>query len=182
MYNSKDLITDKDLTFLSYNQTVNCEFRLEDLIESPLWNVDTSNGLVKAIPLFNCDLITSSNPSDKVLDDNKCIICQNIYETLIKCTSNDTGSVHYYTVELYPYCPYTKLDVIDEVVVYCIVYDEFLNRLGNVDVDVYMDGTLTDTVKSDSNGICRFNVDQDCTVYFMYGSVESDEIVITGGD
>ena len=182
MYNSKDMCVDSELTFLSFNQTVNCEFRLDELLESPLWVTNNDNGLIKAIPLFNCDLITSSNLSDKVLDDNKCIILQDIGETLIQCTSNDTGSVHFYSVELYGYCPYSILDGVDEVPVYCILHDEYLNCVGNVDVDVYIDDEIVDTVVSDSNGICKYNVDQACTVKFVYGELESNEVIITGGD
>ena len=71
IYNSKELIVDPELTFLSYNQTVNLEFRLEDLLVSPLWFSESVDGLVKCVPLFNCDEIVSSNPSDKVLDGNR---------------------------------------------------------------------------------------------------------------
>ena len=176
------MVVDSELTFLSYNQTVNCEFRVEELEDSDLWMVNTDNGLIKAVPLFNCDKIVSSNPSDNVLDDNKCIICQPVDETLIQCISNDTGGIHYYTVELYSYTAYSKLDVIDEVIVYCILYDEYLNRLGMVEVEVYIDDTLTDKVTSDNNGICRYPVDQACEVMFKYGNVESNTVTITGGE
>ena len=182
MYNSKDMLVDSDLTFLSYNQTVNCEFRLSELLTSDLWMVNTDNGLVKAVPLFNCDNIVSSNESDKILDNNKCVILHNVSDTIISCTSNDTGSIHYYSVELYCYTPYSKLDVIDEVTVYCILSDEYLNTVGNVDVDVYIDDEIVDTVTSDSNGICRYRVDQDCDIKFVYGETESNEVTITGGD
>lgn len=182
MYNSKDMCVDKDLTFLSFNQTVNCEFRVDELLESDLWMINNNNGLIKAVPLFNCDNIISSNPSDKVLDNNKCIILQNLPKSLIQCTSNDTGSIHFYSVELYGYCPYSILDVVDEVPVYCILHDEYLNCVGNVDVDVYIDDELTSTVTSDSNGVCRFSVDQPCTVKFVYDSLESNEIIIVSGE
>ena len=181
MYNSKDKIIDKDLTFLSYNQTINKEFTLQEIKNSDLWVTDTSTGLVKAIPLFNCDSIVSDNPSDTVFG-NECIICENVNGTLIQCTSNDTGGIHYYTVELYSYAPYSKLDVISEVSVYCIVYDEYLNRLGNVNVDVYVDDTLIDTVLTDHTGVARYKVDQACSVVFKYGSVESNVVTISGDD
>lgn len=174
------MCVDSELTFLSFNQTVNCEFRLDELLESPLWLTNNDNGLIKAIPLFNCDLITSSNLSDRVLDDNKCIILQDIGETLIQCTSNDTGSVHFYSVELYAYTAYSKLDRISEVVVFCILHDEYLNTVNGVDVEVYVDDELVGTVTSDSNGVCRFSVDQPCTVKFVYDSLESNEIIVSG--
>ena len=178
MYNSKELVVDPELTFLSYNQTINVEFTLEEILDSPLWIVNSDNGLIKAIPLFNCDKITSSNSSDKILDNNKCVILQNVSETLITCTSDDTGSIHYYSVELYAYTPYTKLGVINEVTVYCILHDEYLNTLGNVGVDVYIDDELSGNVTSDSNGVCRFKVNQTCTVKFVYGELESNSVVI----
>ena len=178
MYNSKDLVVDEDLTFLSYNQTINAEFTVEEILDSPLWSVNSDNGLIKAIPLFNCDKITSSNESDKVLDDNKCVILENNVDTIVKCISDDTGSMHYYAIELYAYAPYTKLDVIDEVTVYCILHDEYLNTVGNVNVDVYIDDEISGNVTSDSNGVCRFKVDQPCTVRFVYGELESNIVVI----
>ena len=182
MYNSKDLVVDEDLTFLSYNQTVNAEFTVEEILDSPLWSVNSDNGLIKAIPLFNCDKITSSNESDKVLDDNKCVILENDVDTIVKCISDDTGSMHYYAIELYAYAPYSSLDLIDELTVYCILHDEYLNTVGNVNVDVYLDGELSGSVVSDSNGVCRFHVDQPCTVKFVYGELESNSVVISGGE
>ena len=178
MYNSKDLVVDEDLTFLSYNQTINAEFTLEEILDSPLWSINSDNGLIKAIPLFNCDKITSSNSSDKVLDSNKCVILENDMDTIVKCISDDTGSMHYHSVELYAYAPYTKLDVISEVTVYCILHDKYLNTVGNVNVDVYIDDELSGSVLSDSNGVCRFKVEQPCTVRFVYGELESNIVVI----
>lgn len=182
MYNSKEMCVDKDLTFLSYNQTINAEFTLEEILDSPLWSINSDNGLIKAIPLFNCDKITSSNESDKVLDDNKCVILENDVDTIVKCISDDTGSMHYYAIELYAYAPYSSLDLIDELTLYCILHDEYLNTVGNVNVDVYLDGELSGSVVSDSNGVCRFNVDQPCTVKFVYGELESNSVVISGGE
>ena len=181
MYNSKDLILDRDLTFLSFNQTINAEFTVDEILTSDLWVTNNDNGLIKAIPLFNCDLITSSNSSDIVLDDNKCIICQNVGETLVQCISNDTGSIHYYSVELYAYCPYSKLDVIDSISVFCVLADEYLNTVNNVSVDVYIDDEIVDTVMTDSNGICKYKVDQPCSVKFVYGELESNVVSISGG-
>ena len=180
IYNSKELILDKDLTFLSYNQTVNLEFRLEDLLVSPLWFSESVDGLVKCVPLFNCDLITSSNPSDRVLDGNRCVICEDIADTLISCSSADTGGVHYYSVELYAFAPYPVLDVVDEVIVYCVLNDEYLNSVGGVNVDVCVDGELVGTVLSDGDGLCRFRVEEPCTVRFVYGESVSDDVVIGG--
>ena len=178
MYNSKELVVDPELTFLSYNQTINVEFTLEEILDSPLWSVNSDNGLIKAIPLFNCDKITSSNSSDKILDNNKCVILENDMDTIVKCISDDTGSMHYHSVELYAYAPYTSLGLIDEVTVYCILHDEYLNTVANVNVDVYIDDEISGNVTSDTNGVCRFNVNQLCTVKFVYGELESNSVVI----
>ena len=180
MYNSKERILDSDLTSLSFNQTVNLEFRLDDLLESDLWVVNDSNGLIKAIPLFNCDQILSSNPNDIILDSNKCIILENNTDSLIQCISSDTGGVHYYNLELYAYTPYTRLDVISELSVYCIVYDEYMNTVNNVDVDVYVDNELVSTVTTDNKGVCKFKIKEPSNIKFKYNLVESNQITIIG--
>ena len=182
MYNSKELILDNELTFLSYNQTINKEFTVEEIKTSPLWKTVTGGGLVRAIPLFNCDKIVSSNDDDIVLETNQCIICQNVDETLVQCISDDTGGIHYYTLELYAFTPYSKLDLVDEVTVYCIVGDEYLNTLNDVEISVYVDDELTTTVLTDNQGIARYKVDSACTVQFKYGETESNTITITGGE
>lgn len=182
IYNSKELVVDPELTFLSYNQTINAEFTVEEILDSPLWSVNSDNGLIKAIPLFNCDKITSSNSSDKVLDSNKCVILENDMDTIVKCISDDTGGMHYHSIEVYAYAPYSSLDLIDELTLYCIIHDEYLNTVGNVNVDVYIDDELSVSVLSDSNGVCRFKVDQPCTVKFVYGELESNSVVISGGE
>lgn len=172
---------DNELTFLSYNQTINKEFTVSEIKTSDLWKTTINGGLIRAIPLFNCDTIVSSNESDIVLDDNKCVICQDVNDTLIQCISNDTGGIHYYTLELYAYTPYSKLDVIDEVTVYCIVYDEYLNTLNDVEVKVIVDDEPVSTVTTDNQGIARYKVSEACTVKFNYGETESNTITITGG-
>ena len=173
---------DTELTFLSYNQTINKEFTVSEIKTSDLWKTTINGGLIRAVPLFNCDTILSSNESDIVLDSNKCVICQDVNDTLIQCISADTGGVHFYSLELYAFTPYSKLDVIDEVTVYVIVSDEYLNTLGDVEVSVYVDDELTTMVSTDNQGIARYKVNEACTVKFMYGESESNEITITGGD
>ena len=64
---------------------------------------------------------------------------------------------------------------------YCIVYDEYLNTLNNVEVDVYVDNTLNTTVTTDNQGIARFKVDTASSVKFVYGTSESESIIINGG-
>ena len=182
MYNSKQLILDNELTFLSYNQTINREFTVEEIKTSPLWKTNVGNGLVKAIPLFNCDKIVSNNSDDIVLETNQCIICQNVDETIVECISNDTGSIHYYTVECYAFVPYSKLDVIDELTVYVIVYDDYLNTLNDVPINVLIDDTVVGQIQTDNNGIGRFTVNEPCEISFEYNGTESNSIQITRGE
>ena len=90
MYNSKDLVVDEDLTFLSYNQTINAEFTVEEILDSPLWSVNSDNGLIKAIPLFNCDKITSSNSSDYKIKKST----QGQLQVLLNCKYYQSSSMY----------------------------------------------------------------------------------------
>ena len=170
---------DTELTFLSYNQTINKEFTVSEIKTSDLWKTTINGGLIRAVPLFNCDSIVSSNESDIVLDSNKCVICQDVADTLIQCISADTGGIHYYTLELYAFAPYSVLDVVSELTVYCVLADEYLNTLGDVEVAVVVDDETVSTVTTDNQGIARYKVNEACTVKFMYGESESNEITIT---
>lgn len=134
--------------------------------------------VVKAVPLFNCDRILSSNGSDVVLDINKCIILKNNSDTVVTVESDDTGSIHYYDSVLYAYAPYCQLNGLNELVVYCIVYDKYLNTLNNVEVSVYVDNELNTIIKTNNEGLCEFKVDTACTVKFKYEDTTSNEITI----
>ena len=179
------MIVDEELTFLSYNQTINKEFNVAEILDSDLWNVTElkSGTLYKAIPLFNCDTIVSSNTNDIVLDTNQCIVLNNVEDTVIECISDDTGAIHYYSLQLYAFTPYSTLDVIDEVTVYCIVYDEYLNTLNNVELNVCIDNEVISTVVTDNQGIARFKVTEPCEVSFCYNGTDlSNTITISGGE
>lgn len=58
---------------------------IEEIIDSPLFNVNFIESIIEIIPLFNFDTISSSNQYDKVLD-NKLIICEYKPETVITCS------------------------------------------------------------------------------------------------
>ena len=91
IYNSKELVVDPELTFLSYNQTINAEFTVEEILDSPLWSVNSDNGLIKAIPLFNCDKITSSNKTIEAL-------IKSIYHKGIREERSELANLHvFYT-------------------------------------------------------------------------------------
>lgn len=182
MYNSPELILDQELTFLSYKQGVNCEFTVDEILDSPLWVTDNTNGIIKAIPLLNADNIVSSNPDDIVLD-NKCVILQDNENTIISLVTDDVGSIHFHSLQLYAFAPYTVLDVVDEVTVYCIVCDEYLNTLNNVEVNVLIDSEVVATVKTDNQGIARYKVSEPCTVSFCYNGTDlSNSVMISGGE
>lgn len=54
-------------------------------INRECWEVEEiDNGnFVRIKPLFICSRISSSNPFDTVIEDNKCLICQNKMDTII---------------------------------------------------------------------------------------------------
>lgn len=179
MYNSGDLLLDSDLTFLSFNQCVNHSFTCDDVLSSYLWSVSRVGELVyRCVPLFNCDLIESSNGEDVVLDGNRCLIMVYDDDTVVSCSSDDTGGVHYHSVRLEAFTPYTRLDVLDTVTVYCIVFDEYLNTVNNVLVDVLVDEELVSQVYTDNDGRCSFSVREACSVQFRYGELLSNIITV----
>ena len=182
LYNSADMCMDKELTFLSFEQKVNAEFTVDEILDGDLWKVYANGGVYKCIPLFNCDKLVSSNTNDIVLEDNKCLILQYDDDTIVTAVSDDVGSTHYYSLQLYAFTPYSKLDVISEVSVYCIVYDEFLNTLNNVTVNVLIDGTVTGQIQSNNQGLCKYTVSGPCEVSFEYDENLSNTIMISGGE
>lgn len=182
MYNSKDMCVDKELTFLSFEQKINKEFTVQDIVEGDLWKVYDNGGVYKCIPLFNCDLISSSNDLDIVVEDNKCLILTVDDDTVVTVSSEDTSEIHYYTVELYAFTPYTKLDLVDELSVYCIIYDEFLNTLNNITVNVVVDGDNVGQIQTNSQGICKYTITEPCEISFEYDANVSNLIQISGGE
>ena len=180
MYNSKELIFDRELTFLSYGQPINGEFTVEEILNGNLWKVYAVNdNIYKAIPLFNCDKLVSTNSKDIILEDNKCLILNVDEDTIISAISNDVGSTHHYSLQLYAFTPYSKLDVIDEVSVYCIVYDKFLNTLNNIIINVLVDGDVTAQIQTNNQGLCKYTISEACEVSFEYDDNVSNSILIT---
>lgn len=171
---------DKELTFLSFEQKVNAEFTVDEIISGDLWKVYANGGVYKCIPLFNCDKLVSSNSKDIVVDDNKCLILHVDDDTIVTAVSDDVGSTHYYSLQLYAFTPYSKLDVISEVSVYCIVYDEFLNTLNNISVNVLINGDVVAQIQTSNNGIAKYTVSEPCEVSFEYDENVSNLIQIGG--
>ena len=180
MYNSENKCLDKNLTLLSFNQKINKSFTIDEIKESDLWVVEEIDDVLRCIPLFNCDNIVSSNGEDIVLDDNQCLVCNNDHSTVISCISDDTGGIHYHDISLYAYTPYSKLDLIDNIVVYCVVYDNYLNTLNNVEVTVVVDSTFAGTVITDNNGICKYSVNEPSEIIFNYADNDSNSVIING--
>lgn len=176
MYNSSEKIMDNDLTNLSYKQGINRSFTMSEVLTGGLWHIIHGNGFYKCIPLFNCDIITSSDSRDSVLDDNQCLITIGDEDTVISCSSDDTGGIHYHNIHCYAYTPYNKLDLIDEMYVYCIVYDEYLNTLNNVLVNVLIDGDVVAQTSTNNQGICKYKIMEQCSVQFSYNENESNII------
>ena len=181
MYNSKEMCMDSELTFLSYSQKINQEFSVSDILTGDLWKVYDNDGVYKCIPLFNCDLIVSSNDSDIVVENNKCLILTVDEDTIVTVLSDDTGSIHYHSLQLYAFTPYARLDVIDEVCVYCIVYDEFLNTLNNITVNVIVDDDVVAQIQTNNTGIAEYIVSEQCDISFEYDENISNMIMISGG-
>ena len=179
MYNSVDMCMDKELTFLSFEQKVNAEFTVDEIISGDLWKVYANGGVFKCIPLFNCDKLVSSNTNDIVLEDNKCLILHVDDDTIVTAVSDDVGSTHYYSLQLYAFAPYTTLDI-DEVSVYCIVYDEFLNTLNNITLNVVIDGDIVGQIQTSNTGIAKYTVSEPCEVSFEYSENVSNLIQIGG--
>lgn len=183
LYNSADMCMDKELTFLSFEQKVNAEFTVDEILNGDLWvTLAVSDGVFKCIPLFNCDKLVSSNTNDIVLEDNKCLILHVDDDTIVTALSDDVGSTHYYSLQLYAFAPYTKLDIIDDVVISVIVYDEFLNTLNNITLNVVIDGDIVGQIQTSNTGIGKYTVSEPCEVSFEYGENLSNLIVISGGE
>lgn len=183
MYNSKDLCFDENLTFLSYKQPINAEFTINEILTGDLWKTyQINDNLYKAFPLFNCDRLVSTNSKDIILEDNKCVILHVDDDTIINAISDDVGSIHYYSLQLYAFTPYSKIDVIDEVTVYCIVYDEFLNTLNNITLNVLVDGYETAKIQTDNQGIAKYDITEPSEVSFEYNGNLSNSVSIMGGE
>ena len=183
MYNSEELIFGRELTFLSFKQPINAEFTVEEILTGDLWKTyQINNNIYKCIPLFNCDKLVSTNTKDIILENNKCLILHVNDDTIISAISDDVGSTHHYTLQLYAFTPYSKLDVVDELSIYCIVYDEFLNTLNNIIINVLVDGDVTTQIQTNNQGLCKYTVSEACTVSFEYDENISNAVVIQGGE
>ena len=156
MYNSIELTFDKELTTLSYQTKINAEFKIDEIQDSDLWEIEAINDdIIKAIPLFNCEQIISSNTDDIVLEENKCIILQIDEDTIIKCISKDRPEIHYFHMQIYSWIPYTTTDPTGEIV-YSILADEYMNPMGNAEIEVVRNNKVEDILITDNNGLFEY--------------------------
>ena len=72
-------IADNELTQYHKKINVNTHYKLSDVITNSeglfIVKQQSSTNVYKIIPLFNCERIESTNPEDKVIEENKGIIC-----------------------------------------------------------------------------------------------------------
>ena len=161
MYNSTDIIMDEELTILSYQTKINAEFKIDEIQTSDLWETETINdNIIKAVPLFNCEQIISSNPDDIVLEENKCIILQIDEDTIIKCTSEDRPDIHFYHMQIYSWIPYTTTDPTGEII-YSILADEYMNPMVSAEIEVVRNGEVEEILKTDNQGLFEYTVPSD---------------------
>ena len=180
MYNTS--IFDKKLTKLSYNHKINKEFVLEDIKntnnnDSKLWKIFNLNGVLKLIPLFNCDNIVSNNSNDIILDKNKCVICIDDDSTIISCISENKNDLIFHGLNLHAFTVYPTLSN-GKAVFYCIAYDYFNHLVNNEEIDVYIDNELITSVLTDKDGLCEFIVNEPCNIQFKKDDVESEILTI----
>jgi len=56
-------------------------------LDHEYWKLEEQDkgNFLRIYPLFNTVKFKSSNPMDKVVEDNKCLICENKVNTVITC-------------------------------------------------------------------------------------------------
>lgn len=71
---------------LSRVEQVELVLKISEL-DNRYWNIENMDdgNILRIIPLFNCNNITSSNPDDIVIEKNQCLICKNDINTVITC-------------------------------------------------------------------------------------------------
>lgn len=157
IYNSIDLIMDKELTKLSYNIKINTEFKINDIQTSDLWKVETINdNLIKAVPLFNCDEIISNNSDDIIIEENKCAILKIDSDTIVKCQSNDRPDIHFDHMVIEAWIPYTDSNHVIPRTVYAILTDTYMIPMVNAEIEVLVNGELDSVLITDNNGMVEY--------------------------
>ena len=164
-------VEDDTLKVFTSKVNVNKSYSVEDISLSNYWSVEDLDGALRAIPLFHTGEITSSNPNDNVLNTNKCLICEDDEDTVIYCRGSTNPTVNSTYFVLYAY-------TIDLSNVYCIVTDQYNNILPNVKVEVYKDNTSIGEVKTNSDGICKYQTSTSGGYKFVLDGFSSNNVVI----
>lgn len=153
--------------------SVDKKYTLSEIAVSDYWSVEDLGTVLKCIPLFHTEEITSSNSADVVLDKNKCIIAVEDSDTVITCKGQVTSSiVHSIRYHLFAY-------TLNNTTLYCIVTDEYNNLLPDTTITVYKNSTLESTVKTGADGICKYTVSGTGTYKFNLDIDDSNNVVIT---
>lgn len=164
-------LSDDTLKTFTGKVNVNKSYTIENIKTSIYWQVNDLNGVLKAIPLFHTEEITSNNPNDVVLGSNKCVICEDKNTTLITCKGDVNPIIDSTIYILYAY-------TIDYSNIYCIITDKYNNLVKNVEITVYNDETIQANVKTNSNGICKYTATSAGSYYFKINNNESNIVVI----
>ena len=164
-------VEDDTLKVFTSKVNVNKSYSVEDISLSNYWSVEDLGGALRAIPMFHTEEITSTNPNDNVLNTNKCIICEDDEDTVISCrgSSNPTITITYFV--LYAY-------TIDLENIYCIVTDKYNNLISPAKVEVYKDNTSIAEVKTNSDGICKYQTLTSGGYKFVLDGFSSNNVVI----
>ena len=87
-------IADNELTQYHKKINVNTHYKLSDVITNAdglfIVKQQSSTNVYKIIPLFNCERIESTNPEDKVIEENKGIICIYDADTILYFKTNQS--------------------------------------------------------------------------------------------
>lgn len=87
-------IADNELTQYHKKILVNTHYTLPEVVTNTeglfIVTQQGSTSVYKIIPLFNCEVIESTNPEDKVIEDNKGIICVYDSDTILYFKTNQS--------------------------------------------------------------------------------------------
>lgn len=143
-----------DNEIVQFHKKVNVDFisKVVD-INQDLFRIITieEDRLYKIIPLFNCEEIISSNPNDKVLNDNKCLIFIGDLDTVVHFKSNNTVEVLGLYIEL--------IEKDNDTLLQGVVFDKArANPLkdANVFIELYDNDVLTNAFSCDSDEAGQF--------------------------
>ena len=164
-------VSDDTLKKFTSTVNVNKSYSVEEISLSNYWSVEDVDGVLRAIPLFHTEEITSSNRNDNVLNTNKCLICEDEEDTVIYCRGSANPTVNSTSFVLYAY-------TIDLETIYCIVTDKYNNIIPGAKIEVYKDNTSIAEVKTNNDGICKYQTSTSGGYKFVLDGFSSNNVVI----